>query len=72
MEHAMSIVIPPKTKAKLTELVIERNRLNSQIDGIIDIARETMNVPDNWQLYDIDAGFTPPGEIADADDPNHE
>lgn len=67
------IQVPPKTKAKLSELILERNRLNAMIDGIVDVLRETRDVPPDWQLYNLDVGFAPPpGEIAGTDDPNHE
>lgn len=67
------IAIPPKTKAKLSELILERNRITGTIDGLVDALREAMNVPDSWQLYNLDVGFAPPpGEVAETGDPNHE
>ncbi len=77
----MSIIaIPPKTKAKLTSLIAQRDQLqtalngaNAAIDGIVEAMRETMNVPDTWKLENLDRGFVPPpGDIAETGDPNHE
>jgi hypothetical protein len=68
------ILIPPKTKAKLTALIAQRDQLQvalngvtSNLENIVDAMRETMNVPETWRLDNLDAGFVaPPEEPADA------
>lgn len=56
------IAIPPKTQARLAELVTAGQSIQGQIDGIVMALREAQNVPDNYQLRDVRIGFEPPTE----------
>ena len=74
------IAVPPKTKAKLTQLIAQRDQLQAalngvqtSIDGVVETMRELMDVPDTWTLTNLERGFVPPeGEVAETGDPNHE
>ena len=54
-----SIQIPPKTQARLIELVTVSQKLQAQIDAIILTLRETLDVPEDYTLTDVRAGFEP-------------
>ena len=73
-------LLPPKTKARLANLIQQRNQaqivvggLNSTIEEVVGATRELMDIPETWTLDDIEKGFIapapPPGEPTD---PNHE
>ncbi len=58
---------PPKTKALLTSLAVQRNELQAALDGVktalnsvVAASRELMDVPDDWQVNDIEVGFEAP------------
>ena len=60
-------LLPPKTKETLIGLVSRRNELqaaldatNGAINAAMGIARELMDVPDDWVIGEIDKGFMPP------------
>lgn len=64
--------IPPKTKARLTTLIAQRDQLQTalngvqvSIEGIVDAMRETMNIPEDWTLDNLDRGFVAPPETPD-------
>jgi hypothetical protein len=83
MERRMSgnvIQLPPKTKARLTNLIQQRNQaqivvtgLNSTIEEVVAATRELMDIPDTWTLDDIEKGFiAPAAPPSEPTDPNHE
>ena len=54
------IRLPPKTNAKVAALANEMAKIQQQINDIIDIAKETMGIPDDWTITNLDVGFVPP------------
>lgn len=54
------IAIPPKTQARLAELVTAGQSIQQQIDGIVSTLREALDVPEGYQLRDVRIGFEPP------------
>ncbi len=59
------IPLPPKTAATLRDLVTSQRTLQAQIDAIVNTARDLLNVPDDYMITDIGAGFVPPPVQAD-------
>ena len=54
------IHLSDKTKQRLVTLVTERDHLNRRIDEIVATVRDERNVPGDWVLMNLDAGFVPP------------
>ena len=67
-----TIKLPETTKHRLIQMLQQRDNLQGRIDEVIGTVREVMNVPAHYIISNVDEGFVEPGEIADADDPNHE
>jgi len=75
-------LLPPKTKETLIGLVSRRNELqaaldatNGAINAAMSIARELLDVPDDWVIGEIEKGFMPPPPIPQQptqDVPSHE
>jgi hypothetical protein len=83
MERRMSgnvILLHPKTKARLTNLIQQRNQaqivatgFQTTIDEVLATARELMDIPETWTLEDIEKGFiAPAAPPSEPTDPNHE
>jgi hypothetical protein len=83
MERRMSgnvALLPPKTKARLANLIQQRNQaqivvsgLNTTIEEVVATTRELMDIPDTWTLEDIEKGFIDPAPPpSEPTDPNHE
>lgn len=76
MKKNNAITLPPKTKARLAQLIAQREKLQAALTGtvqtieeVVATAKEIMNVPDDWQIEDLEVGFvafdpppTAPGE----------
>ena len=56
------IPLPPKTRERLAELIRQRDVVTALIDTTIATAREALEVPDNWQIADVQTGFVPPAD----------
>lgn len=56
------IPIPPATMARLEVMITQRQQLDGLIDVTILTLRDTLGVPDNYQITDIRRGFVPPQE----------
>lgn len=55
-----AIPLPPKTRERLAELIRQRDVVTALIDATITTAQETLEVPDDWQIADVQTGFVPP------------
>lgn len=53
------IKIPTATANRLAALLQERDRVQGQINLIIQTAGEALGVPDGWELRDLSVGFEP-------------
>ncbi len=61
-----SILIPPATLERLEALIIQRQRLEERIDGTLETLRETLGVPDDYQIGEVRQGFVPPAKQGQA------
>lgn len=52
-----TIAIPPKTQQRLTDLVNTQQNVQNIINAILDTLRETLEVPDDYEVRDIRVGF---------------
>ncbi len=74
------IQLPPKTKARLTSLIQQRNQAQivatgyqATVDEVVAATRELMDIPETWTLDDIEKGFIAPAPPpSEPTDPNHE
>jgi len=57
-----AILIPPGTLTRLEVLLTQRQQIDEQVNAIVATLRETLNVPDDYQIGDVRRGFVPPQE----------
>lgn len=62
MNERSAILIPPGTLTRLEALLTQRQQIDGQVDAIVTTLRETLNVPDDYQIGDVRRGFVPPQE----------
>ena len=55
-----TIHLPQPTLTRLTEYIRQRDMLTALIDTTLATAREAMDIPDDWQISDVRAGFVAP------------
>jgi hypothetical protein len=56
------ILIPAPTLERLEALIIQRQRLEERIDGTLETLRETLGVPNDYQIGEVRQGFVPPAK----------
>ena len=54
-----TIPVPPRTADRLKELIAQRNQLNMMIDVVVATASELLDVPPDYELFNIDVGWRP-------------
>ena len=55
-----AIQLPEKTRERLENLIRSQQEAQRLIDAIVATAREAMDVPDDWTIGDVRAGFVGP------------
>lgn len=55
-----TIPIPPKTQARMVELITAAQGIQRELDAIQLTLRETLDVPEDYTLRDVREGFVPP------------
>lgn len=62
MNEEKVIAIPPAALDRLEWLIMQRQRIEAQIDGALAMLRGVLDVPDDYQISDVRRGFVPPPE----------
>lgn len=55
-----AIQLPDKTRERLENLIRSQQEAQRLIDAIVATARESLDVPDDWMIGDVRAGFVAP------------
>ena len=61
-----TIQLPDKTRERLENLIRSQQEAQRLIDVIVATAREALEVPDDWTISDVRAGFVGPGASGSA------
>jgi len=64
-----TISIPPKTQERMARLIMAAQSIQSELDAIQETLREALDVPEDYTLYDVRAGFVPPQPTTGAQTP---
>lgn len=56
------ILLPPKARALLGELLRQREELAARLDLAVATVRAALDVPDDYVLRNLDEGFVAPEE----------
>lgn len=52
-----TIKLPIRTTNMLKDLIARRNSINEMIQTVVLTAADTLNVPDGYELRDVEVGF---------------
>lgn len=57
-----TVKLPGRTRELLENLIRERERINQLIEATVQATRAALDVPDGWQLTNLEQGFVAPQE----------
>lgn len=60
-----NVTIPTATAARLRDWLRAKGEIEALIESTIVTLRDALNVPADWQIRDIDEGFTAPPQIVE-------